>query len=209
MTRTPAEHGLVDTPQALAGHVAMARAPHVAALNDLAAAIARAHGAAPWFDPLDGGAEASILLLLETPGPRGGAPRFVSQDNPTATARNLRRFLGAAGIARGDLVIWNAVPWIIHAEGARNRAPTRAELAEGRRWLAPLLARLPRLKAAVLAGRFARACRADLEALAPGLALFEMPHPSPVYVNTRPDIAAGIVAVLSQARAASRSGEPS
>nr|WP_246191150.1 uracil-DNA glycosylase family protein [Aureimonas leprariae] len=182
--------------------MALVDAPHVAGLNALARRIAAEHGAAPFFDPLGGGAEASILLLLETPGTRIGPARFVSQDNATGTGRNLRRFFGEAGIGRRDVVIWNAVPFIIHAEGARNRAPTRGEAAAGMRWLPPLLDLLPNLKAAVMAGRFAKRCRPELERLRPGLPLFEMPHPSPVYVVTKPTIAPGIVATLREAREA-------
>jgi hypothetical protein len=64
----------------------------------------------PGFDPADGGADARLLLLLETPGPGGDGPRLVSRDNPTGTARNLTRFLADAGIARVDTLLWNAVP---------------------------------------------------------------------------------------------------
>ncbi|WP_179187110.1 uracil-DNA glycosylase family protein [Sphingomonas sp. TZW2008] len=117
----------------------------------------------PGFDPADGGATARLLLLLETPGPdpcpgrapSDGAPRIVSRDNATGTARNLVRFLGAAGIARGDTLLWNAVPWIVHAPGARNRALRRGEIVAGRASLPPLLALLRRLRVVVLAGRVA------------------------------------------------------
>lgn len=199
---TADELRLLDGEEAVAARMALVDAPHVAALNDLARRIAAHHGAAPFFDPLGGGSEAPILLLLETPGTRIGPARFVSQDNATGTGRNLRRFLTAAGIGRRDVVIWNAVPFIIHAEGARNRAPTRGEAAAGLNWLPPLLDLLPNVHAVVMAGRFAKACRPELERLRPTLALFEMPHPSPVYVVTKPTIAPGIVAVLSRAREA-------
>jgi uracil-DNA glycosylase len=193
---------LLDNEAAVAERMALADAPHVAPLNALARRIAAGHGAAPLFDPLGGGTAAPILLLLETPGTRIGPARFVSEDNATGTGRNLRRFLREAGIGRRDVVIWNAVPFVIHAAGARNRAPTRAEAAAGLEWLPPLLDLLPDLKAAVMAGRFAKACRPDLERLRPALPLFEMPHPSPVYVVTKPTIAPGIVAVLREAREA-------
>ncbi len=163
--------------------------------------IAARFGPTPHVDPLDGGTGAGLLLLLETPGPRGPAPRFVSRDNPTGTARNLRRFLGAAGIARRQTVLWNAVPWIIHAEGARNRAPRRAEIETGLSLLAGFVALLPRLRVVVTAGRVAALATPVLRQARPDLALFAMPHPSPTYVNTSPDVAVRIAATLNEANA--------
>ena len=76
------------------------RAPHVAALEAYRARLAARFGDVPHFDPHDGGDRASCLMLLETPGPCAGAIRFVSRDNPTATARNIARFCHAAGLDR-------------------------------------------------------------------------------------------------------------
>jgi hypothetical protein len=68
-------------------------------LDALRARIAAATGAfVPGFDPLDGGAAARLLLLLETPGPRTGPLDRVSRDKPTPTGANLRRFLGDSAI---------------------------------------------------------------------------------------------------------------
>lgn len=118
----------------------MADAPHVRPLRAFARMIAAERGAAvPDPDPLDGGVEARLLLLLETPGPSIGRTGFVSRDNPTGTAANLFRFLAEAGIARRDTLIWNAVPWVIHAPGALNRAPRRAEASAAAPYFAPLL----------------------------------------------------------------------
>lgn len=161
----------------------------------------------PGFDPADGGAAARLLLLLETPGPdphsgratSDGAPRIVSRDNATGTARNLARFLGAAGIARGDTLLWNAVPWIVHAPGARNRALRRGEIVAGRALLPPLLALLPRLRVVVLAGRVAGEARDLVAATRPDAAVLAMPHPSPIYVCTSPSVPARIKGVLAEA----------
>jgi uracil-DNA glycosylase len=156
----------------------------------------------PDFDPRDGGSGARLLLLLETPGPRiGHAAGVVSRDNPTGTARNLRRFLDDAGIARADTVIWNAVPWVIHEPGARNRAPRAEEVRVGLAALPPLLDLLPRLRVAVLAGRVAGQARGILEAARPGLPVLAMPHPSPTFVCTSPAVPARIAAALAAARA--------
>lgn len=157
----------------------------------------------PDFDPNDGGAAARLLLLLETPGPRPG-PRpagRVSRDNPSGTARNLRRFLDEAGIARADTAIWNAVPWAIHAPGAPSRAPRAAEIRAGIALLPPLLDLLPDLRVVVLAGRVAGLARPAVAAARPGLPVLAMPHPSPTIVCTSPAVPARIAETLARARA--------
>lgn len=153
----------------------------------------------PHFDPLDGGDRARLLLLLETPGPGGGGPRYVSRDNPTGTARNLRRFLADAGIARADTVIWNAVPWIVHAEGATNRSLRVGEIREGLTWLPPFLALLPRLAVVVLSGSVAGKARDVVARVRPDVHILAMPHPSPTYVCTSPEVPRRIAATLAQA----------
>ena len=172
----------------------------MASLRRFAAGLRESCGApVPDADPFDGGGEARLLLLLETPGPRIGLTGFVSCDNPSMTARNLRGFLAAAAIPREAVLIWNTVPWVIHAPGAVNRAPRRAEIAGGLRLLDPLLALLPRLEVAVLAGRVAGEAREPLARLRPGLAVLAMPHPSPTYVVTSPEIPLRIMATLRAA----------
>lgn len=179
---------------------ALLGAPHMAALARFAAGLRARHGEVPDFDPLDGGTGARVLVLLETPGPTIGRTGLVSADNPTGTGRNLRRFLGAAGIARADRALWNAVPWYIHA-GGPNRAPRASELREGLALLPPLLDLLPRLRVAVLAGRAAAGAEAVLRAHRPGVPVRLMPHPSPTYVCTAPDVARRIEAALAEAAA--------
>ena len=189
-------------PAVLAARRAMRAAPHVLPLRRLADAIAAERGAmVPDPDPRDGGVEARLLLLLETPGPAIVRTGLVSRDNPTGTAANLFRFLAEAGIARGDTLIWNAVPWVIHAEGALNRAPRRVEVAAAEPWLAPLLALLPRLAVTVLAGRVAGRAAPGIARLRPGLPVIVIPHPSPTYVCTSPAVPARIREGLSRAAA--------
>lgn len=154
-TLRPRLGGTLADPNLLAERAAMRALPRMAGLNAIVACLREGHGAVPDVDPADGGVEARMLLLLETPGPGTAALRFVSRDNPTGTAANLRRGLSAAGIARADTVIWNAVPWVIHAPGARNRAPRRGEVAAGLAELPAFLRALPRLAVVVLAGRVA------------------------------------------------------
>lgn len=175
--------------------------PRIAALRPLLDAIRARHGDTPDPDPLDGGAEARLLVLLETPGPRIRRTGLVSRDNPAETSANLFRALRAAAIARRDTLIWNAVPWIIHPDGARNRAPNRAELAAGLGWVEPLVASLPRLAVAVLAGRVARDAAPVLGRLCPDVPLLLMPHPSPTYLCTSPAHPARVAAALAEAAA--------
>lgn len=153
----------------------------------------------PLFDPKDGGAAARLLILLETPGPGGAGDRAVSRDNPTGTARNLSRFLDEAAIARGDTILWNTVPWIIHEPGARNRALRRGEIAEGLAVLPGFLALLPRLRVVILSGRIAREAAPVVSAHCPGVPALTMPHPSPTIVCTSPAIGEAISATLAQA----------
>ncbi|MGU3540210.1 uracil-DNA glycosylase [Methylobacterium sp. A54F] len=189
-------------PAALAARRALLGAPHLAPLRALARDIARAQAApVPDADPLDGGVGARLLLLLETPGPAIFETGFVSRDNATGTAANLFRFLAEAGIARSDTLIWNAIPWVIHQEGALNRAPRRGELRAAAPWLAPLLDLLPRLRVVVLAGRCAGEARPALAALRPALPVVAVPHPSPTYVCTAPQVGARIRAGLGEAAA--------
>jgi len=162
-----------------------------------------ADGAAPVprFDPADGGAAARLLVLLETPGAAVNKWDVVSRDHPTGTARNLTRFLAEAGIARADTILWNAVPWIVHAPGERNRPLRRAEIARGLAVLPPLLALLPRLKVVVLAGRVAGEARSVVAAARPDVAALAMPHPSPTFVCTSPDVPRRIADTLAEAAA--------
>jgi hypothetical protein len=151
----------------------------------------------PDADPLDGGINARLLILLETPGPKVLGTGFVSRDNPDGTAANLFRFLAQAGIARSDTVIWNIVPWLIQTAGERNRNPTRAEAAEGLCHLPDFLDLLPRLELAVVAGRKAEAAVGLLETRR--IPCLTMPHPSPTYVCTSPDVALRISVCLAKA----------
>lgn len=173
--------------------------PHVAALEPVRAALVARGLRVPCFDPDGGGAAARLLLLMETPGPASDGPRFVSQDNRTPTGANLRRFLVDAGIDRRELLIWNVVPWIVHAPGARNRAVTAAERRNGLALLPDLLARLPELRIVVLAGRHAAVAGPVIRACCPSLTVLAMPHPSPVICCTDPAYPAQIVAALSEA----------
>ena len=150
--------------------------PHMAPLAAYVARLRRPGIAVPDFDPLDGGTEAQVLLLLEKPGPQaapsgaGEDAGFISRDNGGGTAEALRRSMWEAGLPRRDTVIWNVVPW-----WNGSIAVTAAERAAGLRELPHALALLPRLHTAVLVGRTAARARPVLQ----GLRILESAHPSP------------------------------
>lgn len=172
--------------------------PHVAPLENWRSNLA-CERQVPHVDPHDGGTNARLLILLETPGPGEASIRFVSRDNPGGTQRNLARFLDEAGIARRDMLLWNCVPWVVHAPGARNRPLRRGEIREGLGTLPSLLALLPHLTTIVLAGRVAREAAPIIAATRPDVAILTMPHPSPANVCTSPAVAAAIRKALSAA----------
>ena len=78
-----------------------------------------------------------------------------------------------------DAVSRPGVPWIIHAEGARDRAPRRAEIKLGLSLLPAFLALLPRLRIVVTAGRMAGLATPMLRETRPDSALFAMPPSEP------------------------------
>jgi hypothetical protein len=193
---------VLSDPAAVEARRAGLAAPHMRPLADFASSLReRTGGAVPDADPADGGVRARCLLLLETPGPAIARTGFVSCDNPTPTSANLRRFLRDAGLPRGALLVWNAVPFVIHAPGAKNRAPRAPELRAGLALLPALLALLPELRVCVLAGRAAAAAAPVLHAERPGLPVLEMPHPSPTFVCTSPEVPRRIVSALRTAAA--------
>jgi hypothetical protein len=97
---------LLSDPGELQHRLSRLGEPHVSPLEALRAGWAADGRTWPHVDPADGGVDARVLLLLETPGPALAGARLVSMDNRTGTGRNLRRFVADAGLARdgaGDL----------------------------------------------------------------------------------------------------------
>lgn len=130
-------------------------------------------GVVPDFDPMDGGAEAKVLFLMEKPGPMAAASGFISRNNDDPTAENTFKFMIEAGLSRNKTCIWNAIPgW----NGERHI--TRQEHDRGLEHLHELIALMTRLRAVVLVGRKAQAFRSALETTK--LVVFESFHPSPI-----------------------------
>lgn len=173
----------------LAAKQARAAEPHVAPVNALAREIADSTGAlVPLADPDGAGAEARLLLLLETPSRAGGyRTGLISVDNDDTAAANLWRALAATGIDRRRVLLWNAVPWYV-GSADKIRSPNPAEVRAGRAWLVRLVERLPELTVLASLGRAAATAveplRGELEARE--LVLLEAPHPSQRVYN-RPE----------------------
>ena len=171
---TDAPRALRD-PAEIARRRAMLALPHIA---PLAAGVDRIRAAGlpgdvvPDLDPLDGGAEARILFLMEKPGPGAARTGFVSRDNDDPTAEASWRFMQDAGLARGDVAVWNTAPWW---NGTIRF--TAAERARGLATLPAMLDLMPRLEAAVTVGR--QAARAAPMLKGRGLRLYASAHPSP------------------------------
>ena len=196
------------TEAGLKARAALLGEPHVRPIEGWRLAHTSADRPLPHVDPADGGVEARLLLLLETPGPGRTPLRFVSRDNPTGTGANLRRFLDETGIPRCDVVIWNAVPWVVHAPGARNRAVRAGEVRDGLAMLPGFLSLLPRLSAVLLAGRVAALAESIVRERLPNAAVVRMPHPSPTYLCTSPAHPARVRAALGEVASVLQGGGP-
>ncbi len=150
----------------------MLRLPHMALLAAYVRTLdGTGRGCVPDFDPLDGGVQARLLLLLEKPGP-GLHSGFISRDNDTPTAARIRDGMAQAGVPRAQTIIWNAVPWWNGTTAVR-----AADRQVGLAALERLLSLLPSLCCAVLAGKTAQGASEVLTGL--GLPIFNCVHPSP------------------------------
>ena len=162
--------------------------PHIAPLTRFVRTIRANRGLSneiPYFDPCDGGINASLLFLLEAPGPRAVSSGFISRDNPDPSARNFRGLLAGAGISRESSVLWNIVPWYI-GTGTKIRAAVASDIEAGATHLSPLFALLPGVRAVVLVGRKAQRARLRVEQLS-SARIFELHHPSNQVVTCWPE----------------------
>lgn len=180
---------LLGEPEALRERLSQLEDEHIITLTRFVHRLRERIGpqaAIPYFDPWDGGTEARVLFLLEAPGPKARNSGFVSMNNPDETARNLFEISREAGLNRKRLVLWNTVPWYIGSD-RKIRPASSTDIAQGFESLKELLSLLPRLTAIVLVGRKAQRIEARVRALAPRLQIFHSPHPSPMFVNRRPE----------------------
>lgn len=140
----------------------------------------------PYFDPWDGGIDAEVMFLLEAPGPKARNSGFVSMNNPDETAKIFFELLHEARIDRKQIVTWNTVPWYI-GSSRRIRPAGSSDIADGVRSLSGLIDLLPRLSAIVLVGKKAQKVEGYIRDEAPQLEIFRSPHPSPMYINRKPE----------------------
>jgi hypothetical protein len=152
--------------------------PHVRRLNEYVAANHISVKSMPYFDPLDGGSEAQVLILLESPTRSGPCPRFASRDNRGPTQVNLKQCLEQSGLPREDSVLWNAYPWLPEKFGAHRTLPI-ASITKGLRALPCVLKMLPNIKIAVLAGSLAQQAAPVIRRYISCIKIIETFHPSP------------------------------
>ena len=201
---------MIDTPKSLgderhrAQRFAQLYKPHIDALTALVDRIRRERGcgkAVPYFDPADGGVEAECLFVLEAPGPKAVKSGFISRNNPDETAKNWLELNAKAGVPRSRTIICNIVPWYI-GSGNQVRAASPSDIDEGWPYLLQLLDMLPLLRIIVLVGRKAQRVVPRLRAVRPDLRILDCPHPSPLFVNRKPQNCGILLAALREVAAA-------
>lgn len=179
--RTAAGPRSLRDPAVVARRREMLGAARMAPLCDHVAQLrAEGLGEVPDFDPLDGGAEAQILFLLDRPGAMSvvanGRARpgsgFLSRDNDDPTSAAIARFLDEAGILRERSILGCLCPWWTPA--ARPDSALRPA-AHGQ--LARLLGVLGQLRLVIALGQ--AAARARPVVLARGIGFRASAHPAP------------------------------
>ncbi len=180
---------LLREPDALERRLSQIDEAHIAPLSKFVRRLREKIGpdaAIPYIDPWDGGVDAEVLFLLEAPGPKARNSGFVSMNNPDESAKNFFEISREAGIDRKRTVAWNTVPWYI-GSGRKIRPANSADITAGIKSLAELIQLLPKLRAIVLVGGKAHKVEGYVRDIAPHLKVFKSPHPSPMFVNRKPE----------------------
>jgi len=197
---------MIDAPKSLgkaqhrAERLAQLRAPHISELTAFVERIRTERGCGdevPYFDPADGGISAECLYVLEAPGPRAVASGFISRNNPDETAKNWLELNAAAGVPRKKTITCNVVPWYIGSNG-KIRPATSKDIEDGWPYLLQLIDMLPRLRVVVLVGGKAQRVAPLLRRDRPSLRLMDCPHPSPMFVNRKPENRDRLLAALEE-----------
>jgi len=158
----------------------------------------------PYFDPLDGGINGSILFLLEAPGPKAVESGFISRDNPDPTARNMTQLLTESGVPRRMTVSWNIVPWYVGGNG-HIRPVNQNDINAGIESLKDLQPLLPNIRVVILVGGKAQKARLAVEELFNTYVL-DCPHPSQRVLNVWPEKREEIMSVFRESVRLSISG---
>jgi uracil-DNA glycosylase len=202
---------MIDTPKSLgnprncAHRISRLCEPHVSELTAFVERIRRERGCSevPYFDPGDGGVEAECLYVAEAPGRRAVQSGFISRNNSDETAKNWWDLNAKAGVPRNRTIAWNIVPWYLGSDdGGRVRPARSNDIREGWSYMLQLLDMLPRLRIVVLCGGKAQCAEPWLRAKRPDLQLMKCPHPSPMFVNRKPQNREKLLAVLQEVAAA-------
>ena len=201
---------MINTPKSLgnaahrAQRLTQLQQPHIRELTAFVERIRveRACGdAVPYFDPADGGSTAECLYVLEAPGPKAVSSGFISRNNPDESARNWLALNAEAGLDRKRTVICNIVPWYIGSNG-RIRPASSADISAGWPYLLELVDKLPRLSLVVLVGGKAQQIGTRLRSVRPSLRQMSCPHPSPMFVNRKPENRGMLLSSLKEVAAA-------
>lgn len=185
---TPDAPKSLKLPEVRAARFVMLQDPHMAALTGSVELIRRTEGLkaeVPYFDPLDGGVNARVLFVLEAPGPKAVASGFVSRNNPDETAKNMFLALRDAGFERSETLLCNIVPWYL-GNGQKIRPAKQADILRGLPYLRALIVHLMRLEGIVLVGKKAATIKPYIREFSPAQ-VFDIPHPSPLFVNRSPE----------------------
>lgn len=150
----------------------------------------------PYFDPCDGGVNATVLFLLEAPGRRAVGSTFISRNNPDQTASNMNELLMKAGIPRAITLLWNIVPWYI-GDGKRIREARKSDIGQAMPYFLELIHLLPKLREIVLVGKNAQSARAAIQKHT-SVPLVDAPHPSPKNFNSRPHKKTEAIQIFSE-----------
>jgi uracil-DNA glycosylase len=178
---------------------------NVRVLNQYVEALKEAKGAdfdVPFFDPADGGVNARILLVLETPGRRAAgrqdASELVSIDNDDDTAANMSAFEQKANLTRDWLVHWNIIPWYVQT----GKPILKAQREEGAEELEKVITLMPRLQVIVLLGNTADIAysRHFKDRPLPKIEVLKSYHPSPQCINRVSDRRDEVISTLTKAR---------
>lgn len=196
-----------DQPKSLAQEAArkhrigLLQEPHIAPLTKFVERLRRKLGpeyAVPFFDPFDGGTDASALFVLEAPGAKAIQSGFVSRNNPDESAKNIFTFLNTAGFRREETVLWNIVPWYIGSK-IRIRPANSKDVQDGIPYLEQIISLLPSLKVIVLVGKKAGKAKSAISTIS-DLPIVETFHPSPLFVNNKKGNKDKIINAFSKVR---------
>ena len=195
-------------PEARAERMARLHDGHIAPLTRYVERLRQQVGkqdGVPYMDPLDGGINARVLLLLEAPGGKaaagdgGAGSGFVSRNNNDATAARVFASCKDAGLQREQTLMWNIVPWYVGTDGVI-AAVKAQDIQEGREHLRQLITLLPQLQVVVTFGRPAALGWAPLRASYPRLTTLTTWHPSSRGLAGKPLNAQQIIDTLTLAR---------